>query len=1055
MNKNDRLTQYCAICLLCLLFRGFYGSQAIIFSSALEFGDYLPPLSGTWVIDEPTQVENRIYTINGSIQVISGGSLILKNVTLKINSDELETFEINVETGGSLVVDYDSMILAEDAQYRWDMEISSGAGLILLQNSTLKNMHHLLLNNTLNYIVNCTFEDLYSGIQISGETSDSTIINNTFSDCITAIHLGDELSTDYGGDANVSITDNVFTDCSYGVYIVSIDNITVSHNNFTTMGNSAVLIPRRTRDTYIVDNYIIDGGINPIYVDYGSNNTYIGGNYLNSGEIKSDRSLNTQIENNTVPSIAITDSEGNNSVINNCIEGGDGIYIAGDDFTPYIVGNTLINTNWGIRTYGAEEAFISNNYIDGASGSYSGIGIEAAPSAVLMDNTIKNTQSYGMMLEDVTTLQIANNSFNNTGNDAIRISGGSSGVIEKNNITFSNSEGIYIYNSGEFDILENSLSYMKDASIYIDNILGDLNIIQNTIDHVYDGIYMGGSGSYTNIVQNNTVSMYERYGIRLNYGLNTIENNTVETFGGNNAIRCEGGTNMVSNNSIIGGVYGISMANGNSHHVEQNYLHNISRAGIMLSSLTNTLIIKNTLIDNPFEYYGIYLHSSYNNVIDSNEIIFDPTKTRETYYAIEIDACHDNTIQNNLILHAPQDAIYINVADQAYNTDIINNTIYNASRYGIHNTGDYGLVAENTISECGNTGISSGGHSVDIFHNTVFDNDGFGMQVGNTLSTVWYNYVYNNTLGTVENAGNSIAWDNGSIGNFWGDYLGYDANHDGIGDVPYLIPEGWEGYDNYPLVDLDQILLDIVDPVVSSVGDLVVNYSAQYQEDHFILWTIDEENLSYYNITQNSTLVDEGFWFGSSMNFTVRNYIGYGGALSIGDYLYCLTVIDRSGNTASDTVVVMVRDQQAPNIQSSPGDMIYSEIEYFQLYWGVNDDSPNSYELYQNGTLYQDGEWSDDITIVFNPLTLEPGTYNFTLYVYDQVGYSASDSIIITILPDPNATANTSNDTTDDTSDDDTSDGDTGFDIPGYSSFYVGIFASLATVAIVFSRNKS
>ena len=73
---------------------------------------------------------------------------------------------------------------------------------------------------------------------------------------------------------------------------------------------------------------------------------------------------------------------------------------------------------------------------------------------------------------------------------------------------------------------------------------------------------------------------------------------------------------------------------------------------------------------------------------------------------------------------------------------------------------------------------------------------------------------HNNFANTIMN-GYDIAsdiWDNGSVGNYWNDYTGIDANHDGIGDTPYNI-SGGSSQDHYPLM----LPLDSTPPVIANI----------------------------------------------------------------------------------------------------------------------------------------------------------------------------------------------------------------------------------------------
>ena len=55
------------------------------------------------------------------------------------------------------------------------------------------------------------------------------------------------------------------------------------------------------------------------------------------------------------------------------------------------------------------------------------------------------------------------------------------------------------------------------------------------------------------------------------------------------------------------------------------------------------------------------------------------------------------------------------------------------------------------------------------------------------------------SLSIMETAEVYYSWDNGQEGNYWSDYTGVDANHDGVGDTPYVVRTVPYTTDRYPL----------------------------------------------------------------------------------------------------------------------------------------------------------------------------------------------------------------------------------------------------------------
>lgn len=127
-------------------------------------------------------------------------------------------------------------------------------------------------------------------------------------------------------------------------------------------------------------------------------------------------------------------------------------------------------------------------------------------------------------------------------------------------------------------------------------------------------------------------------------------------------------------------------------------------------------------------------------------------------------------------------------------TDItIHNNLIRENYFGIFlSESNFSYITDNVIIDNYDSGIKvSGSCHNHIVANNITDNPtGIWITSSESQSNTLYrnNFIGNSTH--VERFGNTTVWDNGAEGNYWEDYVGTDANGDGIGEMPY--PDEYE-----------------------------------------------------------------------------------------------------------------------------------------------------------------------------------------------------------------------------------------------------------------------
>jgi parallel beta-helix repeat protein len=287
----------------------------------------------------------------------------------------------------------------------------------------------------------------------------------------------------------------------------------------------------------------------------------------------------------------------------------------------------------------------------------------------------------------------------------------------------------------------------------------------------------------------------------------------------------------VSHNILFGHGYAISLS-GSSHNVDCNYVANNGISGIYLNGSSNNVITRNNVTGGKT---GIFIAwPSSRNVLRDNNMTGNELNLHVISYDLQgfiNDIDTSNTVNGKPVYY------WISKTNQVVPRDagavaLINCANITVQDLEITSTGQGVLLAYTNGTTVQRNNITNCDNAIRVqfsSNNTLNGNYIYASTSGVALVNASSNTISNNTISAslnqaifvflssknrlyANNLNNRIqawvdsvaiwnnTWDNGypSGGNYWSDYNGNDANHDGIGDTPYVIDAN--NIDRYPLM---------------------------------------------------------------------------------------------------------------------------------------------------------------------------------------------------------------------------------------------------------------
>jgi nitrous oxidase accessory protein len=249
---------------------------------------------------------------------------------------------------------------------------------------------------------------------------------------------------------------------------------------------------------------------------------------------------------------------------------------------------------------------------------------------------------------------------------------------------------------------------------------------------------------------------------------------------------------VIEDNVIEDVYFGVHLSGGNGHLIQRNKIipgeHHGARPGHALNvwNTQNSRFIANQISD---ARDGIYLSFTNDVVVEHNEI----TRCR---YGIHSMYSRDAKILNNVLAANLLGAALMQSDRLELRGNRIERHREGSSAYGLLLKDIDNLTATDNVIRANLVGIYAEGVAVQsssrarLVGNTIAGN-GVGIALQATVVMTIAGNRFADNLTDVRSLGSRISpstrWSQEGRGNSWSEYSGFDANGDGIGDIPHVI----------------------------------------------------------------------------------------------------------------------------------------------------------------------------------------------------------------------------------------------------------------------------